>query len=384
MATFYPTFTHPYKNFQRYLASLNGYFGVRDRDNPSKQADADIHIAYTLSGTAVEGVDYDIITDSGNWATAPAVSSPFIIHSGDAGGSMFVRILNPTAVKKPLSIVIQFTSITQGNAVLRSSDVELRAVAYIEPSNEWVNPISFTHLGNFDGSGQGPTLGETDIALFPNWGRSDVELLLDIPVSGIRSDGQTEQRLSTFAYDPVTVDPGDPEFEAVLQKGDMNLQMTVVYTATRDRNFDAYHILAAAQQKGICWVPFYPQPLYPLSTYWGYNPIHAANSRVSLYEGKEQDTRGLLVLGRKLIRVNAADTTSYEISRVQNEPEEIWSGEKFGLFMLETPWALSIGSRIDREISFVMLPMIMLGPLERPSDTDDVHHMRVTWELLDL
>ena len=387
MATIFPNFGSPYKHFQRLEATNNGFWAVRDADDTLKTADNELLIRFTLAGTAVEGVDYDIIEDNGNWSTAPAITTHILTWDlGAAAAVIWVRVLDPLKVSQPLSIVIELTEIISGNATLRAGD-QHKAVAYIEPSANWVkldwlNPYGAPYLGNLDNLGQGPVLISTDIKLFPNWARSDIRLTLEIPVSAIDANDRTEQRLSTYAYDSVLIDEGDPE-ESLQHKGDLDLQMSVTYTATKDRNFDAYHILAAAQMAGFCWVPFYPQPLYP---YLGksYDPLLGANSRTLHFEKLHNSIRRLLVMGNKIMRVNAADTSQSEVRIVQNTPDEIWAKDTDGTVFVDTDFTLNIPYRESNELIFTMLPMVMIGPLQRPSDTDDVHHMTVNWQMLGL
>lgn len=387
MATVFPAFSHPYKHFQRLEATNNGFFAVRDADDSSKNTDDEVTIDFVLSGTAVEGVDYDIIEDQPNWSTAPAVTTHILTWpAATTAIALWIRVLDPVRVTRPLSIVIELTNIIGGNAQLRAGDRKV-AVAYIEPSvnwqkSDWLDPFGAPYLGNLDSLGQGPTVISTDLGLFPNWGRNEVELTLDIPVSAVASDDRTEQRLSTYAYDSILIDEGDPE-ESLQHKGDLDMQMSVTYTATKDRNFDAYHRLAAAQMAGFAWVPFYPQPLYPYLGK-GYDPIDSANSRTIQFENLHASVRRLLVMGNKIIRVNAADTSQFEVRTVQNTPEEIWAKDTHGSVFVDSPLTLVIPDRESSELLFTMLPMVMVGPLQRPSDTDDVHHMAVNWQLLGL
>lgn len=383
MPTIYPEFGKPYKNFQRLEATNNGFWAVRDAFSTANTTDNEVLIRFRVGGTAIEGLDYDIIEDNGNWTTAPAITTHILTWAqGSTAASLWIRVLDPTRVTQPLSIVIELIEIISGNAELDSVH-RLQGVAYIEPSANWVNPVSTLHLGNLDGLGQGPTLISSDIGLFPNWNRGDVTIALEIPVSATPSNDRTEQRLSTYAYDSVLIDEGDFEEESLQHKGDMDLQMFVTYTTTRDKNFDAYHRLAAAQMRGFAWVPFYPQPLYT-HLGKGYNPLDNASSRTLHFEHLHASIRRLLVMGNKIIRVNAADTSQFEVRTVQNTPEEIWAKDTHGTVFVDSPFSLVIPDRQQNELIFTMLPMVMIGPLQRPSDTDDVHHMTINWQMLGL
>lgn len=384
MTTFYPEFQQNYKSFNRDMATLNGYFAVRDYLVTSKPADGDIKIRFELSGTAVEGLDYDILADSANWTTAPADTSHiFSIPEGNQGGALWIRVNDPTKVTKPVSIVVELVEVLQGNALLTDGDKgqRLKAVAYIKPSSLWVPPDEVNHIGNRDGTGQGPVLVGTDVPLFPNWSQADVQVNWDIPVTAVRSSAQTEQRLSTYSYERTVLNPGDFEEEYVMHNGELDMEMSVVYTTTRDKNFDAYFMLLAAQRAGFCWVPFYPQPLYPLTK--NFDPTTPANDRVFVFEDFHRSARRPLILGKRLIRVNAQDTTQFEVVKVRNELTEILDANTRGVMFVSPAMAEDIPDRASREICFTMLPMVMTSPLRRPSATDDVHHMPVTWQLID-